>query len=361
MKKTVLLFIAVATCFGAFAQRKATHSGKNVVFGPAAAAKSTAADDTVTMTNINLTTDTLTWYYADASPFDSGIVSGTDAYGDKGYAERYDWNAADSSLEVLGVVALFGGTYNAASTKTVDFKAWNQGAKTSVSTHTFYDGFPGTEIAAKNGVSIKTLGMGSTPTASDTPKLWMFTSPTSFLTDTFYVGYQINYNFAQLNGDTIGVYMNKDGERTAPIYTMQGSDTVVNVKNATMYSDGTWHDNAVDNFGIQSDFFLFAYVVSHHTLSVQGITKNDLTFFGSYPNPATSSTNVKFALKKDAKVVIDIMDASGRMITSLDKGAITAGEHIVNIETSSFAAGNYIYVLRTNKGDGIASQFTVAR
>lgn len=360
MKKTVLLFIAAATCFGAFAQRKATQSGKNVVFAPVAAAKSTAADDTITMHNIQ-NTDTLTWYYADSSPFDSGIVSGTDAYGDKGYAERYDWNAADSSLQVLGVVALFGGTYNSTTTKVVNFKAWNQGAKTSIATHAFYDGFPGTVIASKDSISIKNLGIGSTPTASDTAKLWLFTSPTAFLTDSFFVGYQINYNFAQLNGDTIGVYMNKDGERTAPIYTVQGADTVVNVKNATMYSDNTWHDDAVDNFGMQNDFYLFAYVVSHHTLSVQGITKNDLTFFGSYPNPATSSTNVKFALKKDAKVVIDIMDASGRMITSLDKGAVTAGEHTVNIETSSLAAGNYIYVLRTSKGDGIASQFTVAK
>jgi hypothetical protein len=361
MKKLILLAAAAGMSFGANAQRVSEgHTSKmvNLYANPnKVSAKTTSIYDTLTNTVL---ADTPTLYYAGMTS-DSGFLSGTDAYGDMGYSERYDFNSTDSNLQVIGVVTLFGGTVNPASTKNVTFYTWNVGPQVLVSTNVYESGFPNTALDSVT-VPITKLGIATADTLADTFKTFLFTTPTAYLKTSFFVGYQINYDYTALAGDTIGLYTTTQYERTTPVVTLSGVDTIVNNQNATLYNDGSgWHDNATDNFDLPYEFYIYPIVSARNVLSVKGITKNNLTFFGNYPNPAVNSTDVSFSLANNTGVTLQVTDMSGRVINTIKQSNLGAGSQTININTSNMQAGDYIYLLRTTEGDGFGGKLTVVK
>ena len=323
------------------------------------AARTTAVGDTIILSNVS-GLDSPTIYYA-GNASDSGFLSGTDAFGDMGYAERYDFNGADSSLKVIGIMTLFGGWVNPATTKTVTFYTWTVGLQESAGFPNVFDsGFP--DIALDSVTEpITHLGIGRGDTMPDSFRTFFYTSPTAYLTQSFFVGYTINYSFAALNGDTIGVYNSPDGSRTSPLFTVSGADTIINNQSVTMFDDGYWYDNASDNFFLANNFYLFPIVVVKNDLSVKGMTTGNLTFFGNYPNPATSSTNISFALSTASDVTIMVTDMQGKLIKTVNCPALAAGPHTIPLQTSDLSAGDYLYAIRTANGRGMASKLTVVR
>jgi hypothetical protein len=370
MKKLLLLSAAVAVSFGSFAQgaskkgidRSATN--KVVAEMDENAQKSTATGDTV-FGRLNFPAaqlDTMALYFADAAPFDSGYAYGSNPYGDKGWAERYDFSGVDSGVMVIGAFAWFGGSYNTANNKFINFKVWNQGPKvpaTGLGPTWSYNGWPNTTLLTSQNILVKDLGIDNVG-GVDSLKMHMFNTSTGYLVDSFFIGYTFNYTWAQMAGDTIGLYTTRDNYRYAPYYFFAGTDSTVNVKNAAMFSDNTWHDLAFDNFQQGLHLAVFPIFVINY-LSVDGITKNNFTLFGNYPNPATNSTNVKYAVKNTTEVTIQVMDVTGRTISSSKEGKMAAGEHTATINTSNLPAGSYVYLIRTSEGEGMAAQFTVAK
>ncbi len=360
MRKLILLSIAAVLSFGAHAQRvSGGHIAKqaNLNANPhKASAKITSITDTLKNT---VATDTPTLYYAGMTS-DTGFLSGIDFYGDMGYAERYDFNSADSNLQVIGVATLFGGTVNPATTKNVTFYTWNVGPQELIATHAYNSGFPNSALDSVT-VPLTKLGIASSSSVPDTFKTFMFTTPTAYLNKSFFVGYRINYDFTALAGDTIGVFTTTQYERTSPIFTISGADTIVNNQNASMYNDGTWHDNATDNFILPYEFYIYAIVNVKNVLSVNGITKNNLTFYGNYPNPAVNSTDVSLSLATNTGVILQVTDMTGRVINTIKQANLPAGHQTININTSNMPAGEYIYLLRTTEGDGFGGKLTVIK
>ncbi len=133
-------------------------------------------------------------------------------------------------------------------------------------------------------------------------------------------------------------------------------DTVVNVQNATLTSDGNWHDNYTDNDSIYNDLAIFPIVVISAPDGVKGITKKNLTFYGCYPNPASNNTNIKLSLTKSADITIQIMDMNGRILSTITQSNLATGEHIIPVSTSALPAGDYLYFIHTSGGDGVASK-----
>lgn len=374
MKKVILLTLAGAISFGSFAQKtfnkntKVTKVNGNFLTAAATGAnyRTTGNGDTV-KGRINFAgsqLDSLTIFPVDAAtPLDSGFVFGPNAFGDKGWAERFDITGADSSVKVIGTYAIFSGSYNAASTNTVNIKVWAQGPKSTFGGNILQTGLPTTTLASQT-VSVKNLGIDAAGAGNDSVKLFMFTTPTTNIADSFFVGYEPNYSFANANGDKISLMSTRYGYRyDQNYYFIQGGDTIVNVRNASEFSDGTWHDNTFDNFQIPCNLAVFpVFVISIGVpTSVTAITKNDLTFYGNYPNPAVNNTNIKFALKNSADVTVSIYDMNGRVINTINQSKLGAGEHTIPVETASLAAGNYIYLIRTSNGDGMASQLSVVK
>lgn len=373
MKKVLFVALSVLTTLSAVAQHRFNSEparnpeilaeGLNGKPLPGTAAKTTAVGDTVYVSHINTSAgmDTITFY---TFVHDTGAVYGTNVFGDKGFAERYDVIPATMTYKVIGVRALFGGRVTAGSSKTVTFNVWSQAAKSPAFRPTiFYNGLPGTSLAS--GVqSINNLGIAMTAPESDTPKNHIFATPTAYLSDSFFVGYTVNYTWATLAGDTIGLYSNLEHERDEPGYfAISTSDTTLNVVNALQKSSGTWVDNASEGYGLFNNMYIFPIVVIGPGIStgLQGIVRNNFTFRGSYPNPAADKTNIGFALAARADVTIDVTDIAGRSVAKIEKKGLAAGEHTVELNTTSYAAGEYIYLIRTSEGDGIASQLIIAR
>jgi len=370
MKKLFLLSICAGLGMSAYAQSssltRATNSHETIAPRQLNATnpggRATSYNDTEYMTNgvYNNLLDTPTLYYFSLSGVatDSGFYSGTNGYGFSEFAERYEFNSADSTIEVAGVLALFAGTVNPSSTNNAMMYVWNAGAPVVVRSTFQYSGFPGTGL---DSVSVPFLDLGINASA-DTFKTFLFTTPTAFLTSTFFVGYTLNYTWGATNGDTIGLQETIQGERTtAPAITVASGDTTVNDQ-AVCYVPvaGGWFDNGYD-LGLMSDYYIFPLVIANVTESVKGITKNNLTFFGNYPNPASDMTNIKFSLANNTDVTITIMDMSGHTINVMNESNLSAGVNVIPVNTSALASGDYIYLVRTTANTGIAGKMTIIK
>ncbi|OJW83498.1 MAG: hypothetical protein BGO69_08485 [Bacteroidetes bacterium 46-16] len=356
MKKLLLFTVAAALSVSAMAQNMrvsgtASNSAAEMKsFGNNFAAKGTANGDTLILINH---VDTFFYYTFIDTP---GYIYGMNAFGYNSAAERYDFNPADSSLELLGIVSEFTGHYQASTNKMVTLKAWSQGTLTGTSPIK-YNGFPNTLLDSIN-VSIKNLGIDPTGAHADSGKYTVLPSHV-MLTDSFFVGFSMDYVYPFVGGDTIGLMSSNDGKRLTTLYTVVGPDTIYNVKSA-VGSGNSWADN-YRFYGLKNDLAIFPVVIIHTVTSVHGIGRNDFTYYGAYPNPATTNTNVKFALKNAASVTIELMDVTGRVVTKTAANNLSTGEHIIPVETANLTPGNYIVLVRTSAGDGIGQQITVGK
>jgi hypothetical protein len=368
MKKIYALIFVILISISSFAQRtghkyaRQVNSVSESTFSNNTYARTTHAGDTLKLSNIPAADTPFVIY---AAGVDSGYLTGTDYWGDRAFAERYDFNGADSILTVIGVFAQFSGKVNAGSTKTVSFNVWNVNSPQYITAGLFYSGFPNTSLTT-HSVPVTQLGIGST---KDTLKKFMFDSTATFSSGSLFVGYSINYNFNALAGDMIGLASSADGDRTSPKIKFDTMitdidttiDTLINVQNATQWSDGNWHDNYSDNDSISNDLAIFPIVVIWHGTSIKGVTRKGLTFYGNYPNPAVNSTTIKFSLADRSDVMLQITDMNGRIVNTLSERDLSAGEHVLQLNTSELPDGDYLYLIRTSTGDGIASKLTVIK
>jgi hypothetical protein len=119
--KRLLTLVAIGTALGTTAQVAYTGIPSMPI------GKVTVTGDTLALTNF-IASDNSIVYGVGTPPFDSGYFNGYNAYGDMGYAERFDITGADSSVLLLGVAAQISGVATANTTKTFQLFAWKQGA-----------------------------------------------------------------------------------------------------------------------------------------------------------------------------------------------------------------------------------------
>lgn len=73
----------------------------------------------------------------------------------------------------------------------------------------------------------------------------------------------------------------------------------------------------------------------------------------NYPNPFNNSSTINFSTTKSGLVSLDIFDNSGKLVKTVTKGQIAAGEHSAvwdgtNNHGKIVASGTYYYVLKSN-------------
>lgn len=67
-----------------------------------------------------------------------------------------------------------------------------------------------------------------------------------------------------------------------------------------------------------------------------------------FPNPATSEVNIKFFLKENSDVEIDVLDVTGRVVSNLFFEKTQAGAYVKTFNTNGIANGNYIVRVKAN-------------
>ncbi|MCH8330711.1 MAG: T9SS type A sorting domain-containing protein, partial [Bacteroidetes bacterium] len=81
----------------------------------------------------------------------------------------------------------------------------------------------------------------------------------------------------------------------------------------------------------------------------------------SYPNPFTSVTTIEFSLGYDSEVVIEVFDISGKLISTVFSGVMTAGDvNAVEFNNPGMPEGMYIYKMSTDK-ESIFDKFTLIK
>jgi hypothetical protein len=304
-----------------------------------------------------------------ALPIDSGYFYGVNALGDKGFAYLYDLTVDatgnnDTSISILGFVSRWAGKIQPASTKMVTFGVWGRGTdKTLVAGHTkFYVyGKPSASLGAQavKDTTLKTDG-NFTVTA--------LTTPVTGISKSVYVGCTIPYTWSALAADTFGLISTNSGVPASEpnYYDIVAGDTLLDANNMIQNNAGTWKSPVYgSNVGGIGDMVMAPIVAINcptcGATAVNGVRANNLTIFSSYPNPATNVTNVKFSIAQPASVTVSLVDNTGRLLKAINTEKLSIGEHIVALDLSTFAAGNYIYVVETSAGDRIAAQVTVAK
>lgn len=390
MRNLLILFIALLACSPGFAQRRITTSTQPInSFNPYSdlfsrtgpTLRTTAIGDTLAVRNI-ADTSVLVMHTATSGSNDSGYLTGTNYLLDQGFAEHYYVNGDDSSLMVLGVFAQFSGYVSDTSTQSVSFNIWDESPSVAINDTLSYNAFPQDALDTVS-VPFAQLGLGN-GTAPDTMKLYLFALPTP-IWGSFFAGYTINGNYSFSSSNNIGLASTVDSVAGHDSYTLLTTQTyadtfyyagdttilsidtftytteniVRNVRNATMESDYSWYDNLTQNDSLRNHLAIYPIVAVLDPTGVKSVTKNNLTFYGNYPNPATSNTNIKFSLLKQDNVTIQIIDIRGQMISSIAQPGLDAGTHIVPVNTSLMPSGDYIYLIRTASGDGMAGKMTV--
>ncbi|MBA3705139.1 MAG: T9SS type A sorting domain-containing protein, partial [Bacteroidetes bacterium] len=77
-------------------------------------------------------------------------------------------------------------------------------------------------------------------------------------------------------------------------------------------------------------------------------SQNGLTLYQNVPNPANSSTVIKYDVEKNSEVKFSVYDIAGRKLIDKSEGNVTAGEHNINIDLATFTKGVYFYTLTAN-------------
>jgi hypothetical protein len=366
MKKVLLIILCISLCYEGNSQRIAgKRCTANGYYGSNAAAFTGNTSRIGGIDTLKNMPDSVTASIYLAGTLDSGYTAGMNAYGDLGYAERYDFSGADSLLQVIGVMTLFGGHINPFSTNNVTFFISAVGPATMLRPTVTESGLP-TGLYTSTTEPLTALGIDLTSAGVDTVKTFYFTSPTINLISSFFAGYTMSYDFHTLGGDTIALQSSWDWDRTSPLYSVSGTDstgydTMVNNQNAAQFNDGSWHDYATSDFGLAVDFFIFP-IVRVNTGDpelVKGITSKNLTFFGNFPNPANDVTTVKFSLATSSDVTILVTDMNGQALSTISNPGMPAGANTVSIETRNLAPGDYLCIVRNAAGGGMAGKFSV--
>lgn len=74
---------------------------------------------------------------------------------------------------------------------------------------------------------------------------------------------------------------------------------------------------------------------------------------GNYPNPFNPNTNIKFSLKENSPVQLDIYNISGQKVRTLLNANMAAGNHIVTwngLDNSGRSVGSGVYFFKMNSG-----------
>ena len=116
------------------------------------------------------------------------------------------------------------------------------------------------------------------------------------------------------------------------------------------YADKNWQG------GFNADLMVLAVV---EITTSKGAKNGNLNVFGAFPNPATSQVNIMYELDNPDMATITIYDMSGRMLSE-EKVHSIAGLNYYHVDTNQLPNGNYIYSVKTSKGQ-VASKFCVSK
>jgi len=84
------------------------------------------------------------------------------------------------------------------------------------------------------------------------------------------------------------------------------------------------------------------------------IIKNPESTLRVYPNPASSATTLDYTLTDASNVTLQVYDMNGRLLSSLNKGRQSSGQHSLQMNVQNMKSGVYMIRIITNKSTNTA-------
>jgi len=261
-----------------------------------------------------------------------GFVVGTNDYGDLEKAQLLEFTGS-ATYSVIAVFASFS-----------DYSAVGNGEiRAKIYAYDEDSGLPGELL----GTSDSTLVSDIAPTDSIvqfTPFLFLGDQAPIVNNSSFVASIDISALYE--TEDTVGIFHTNDS-------CGFGGDSFERWLEGDVWvrMDTAW--------GLNLDFIITAVVEFDEATSADEFVKhNGLELYPASPNPARYTTNLNYGLDKVDKVTIDIFDAQGKRIKSLERQGQSTGRHQEQILTHDMSAGTYFYRI-SNSAGSLVSRFVV--
>jgi len=189
------------------------------------------------------------------------------------------------------------------------------------------------------------------------------TMPAGTKTMDFYYAYA---QYSNENDKLEVVYSTDCGTTWTTVWSAQGSTLSTHAVTTAAFvptSDADWklksvNLNSVPNgamlaFRATSDYGNNLYIDNINVMAnVAAGVGNVITgaSVSLYPNPAKESATLEFKLNKSTKVVVNVLDAVGRVVTTVANTEMAQGVQQLAIPTSNLAGGMYNVSVQTEEG-----------
>jgi len=86
------------------------------------------------------------------------------------------------------------------------------------------------------------------------------------------------------------------------------------------------------------------------TTSAQKLSENEDFHFECFPNPASTSVNIRFQLQEEENISLDLFSLTGEKVTTLINGNLDEGLHQLEINVRDLAKGIYLLNFKSASG-----------
>ena len=129
------------------------------------------------------------------------------------------------------------------------------------------------------------------------------------------------------------------------------ADTVVNYSITTSV-DPSWNTANMEVVGFIVDNNTGEIVNAAKSLDgplgLQDLTSKGFSF-DVYPNPTTTNSSVRITLTQGAPVAVKILDITGKVLSNINYGLLSSGDHLIPLETEKMSSGIYLVNVTVNK------------
>ena len=100
---------------------------------------------------------------------------------------------------------------------------------------------------------------------------------------------------------------------------------------------------------LPDDGSLYTVAIEPLQVSIEESTNlpEEVTLFQSYPNPASTSSLIRFALPASAHVKVNVYNILGQHVTTLLDEVVQAGQHNLEFDLYDYPSGTLLYTLET--------------
>ncbi len=144
-----------------------------------------------------------------------------------------------------------------------------------------------------------------------------------------------------LNGDTIP-------NNNAPSMTLSPDDFLIGTNTLTVTVEDTTRLLRVNGHG---NFHRFAvsWIIRSNVTGIEDIqTARERIFIRTFPNPATDIVHVQIESENAAAIRIELYDAYGKRLESLQQPTVPAGRHHTSLSLQAYPAGMYFLKILVN-------------